>query len=67
MMGFILTNVDLETAHVFAVEVIPGILSIAIIVVLDESIGTLLEIREGVRYLKRRDEAQHIGCEQRRI
>jgi hypothetical protein len=49
MMGFKLTNVDLETAHVFAVEVIPGILSIAIIVVLDESIGTLLEIREGVR------------------
>ncbi len=69
---FILTNVDLESTHVFAIEVVFGILGIAIIVILYESVGTLLEIREGVRYnqinivyLFRRDEAQHIGCERR--
>jgi hypothetical protein len=60
---FILTNVDLESTHVFAIEVVFGILGIAIIVILNESVGTLLEIREGVRYLFRRDDAQHIGCE----
>lgn len=62
----LLTNVDLESTHVFAIEIVSGILCITIIVILNESVGTLLEIREGVRYLNRRDEAQHIGCERRR-
>jgi hypothetical protein len=46
---FSLTDVYLEATHVFSVEVVPGILGIAIIDVLNESIGTLLEIREGVK------------------
>lgn len=48
---FFVTNVDFESTHVFAIEVVSGILGIAIIVILNESVGTLLEIREGVRYL----------------
>jgi hypothetical protein len=34
----LLTNVDLESTHVFAVEIVSGILCITIIVILNESV-----------------------------
>jgi hypothetical protein len=37
----LLTNVDLESTHVFAIEIVSGILCITIIVILNESVGTL--------------------------
>ena len=43
----LLTNVDLEATHVLAVEVVSGILGVAIVVIFNEGKGALFENKRG--------------------
>ena len=47
----LLTNINLETSHILVFEISDGLLSICVVVVLDECISDLNGIKEGVGFV----------------
>ena len=54
----LLTNVDLESTHVLSIQLVSGIFSIAVRVILNEGVGVLIDRSRGIRYTKGGEEEE---------